>query len=163
MLSTEHQATANALGSSSSAYGPNVLDEVQDAGNAGIKIHKTRGKCSDTSLKSATGDNVPEKLETTFLVSENHSPLLAFAMSLLCDLWQVTQNSIGTSTDGHFSEAFFFSDAYFEVFILLVMMFCSFYGDARVWVNAQIIRSKDDSSFNQIAGDQDGTQLQHIR
>ena len=58
---------------------------------------------------------------------------------------------------------FFFSEAYFEVFILLVMMFYSFYGDARVWVNAQIIRSKDDSSFNQIAGDQHGTQLQHIR
>lgn len=83
-------------------------------------------------MKSATGDYAPEKLETTFLVSENHSPLLALAMSLLYDLWQVTQNSTGTSTDGHFSEAFFFSEAYFEVFILLVMMFCSFYGVARV-------------------------------
>lgn len=108
-------------------------------------------------MKSATGDNAPEKLKTTFLVSENHSPLLALAKSLLYDLWQVIQDTIGTSTNGHFSEAFF------EVFILSVMMFGSFYGDAKVWMNAQITRSKDDSSFNQIAGDQDGTHLQHIR
>lgn len=85
------------------------------------------------------------------------TPLCWPLQSLFYDLWQVIQDTIGTSTNGHFSEAFF------EVFILLVMMFGSFYGDARVWVNAQITRSKDDSSFNQIAGDQDGTHLQHIR
>lgn len=57
----------------------------------------------------------------------------------------MTHSIVDASTNASFSEAFL------ELFILLVMMFCSFYRDARVWMNAQITRSKDDSLFVRIS------------